>query len=248
MPKSEFKELKHLQSLTEEEKNSLKYLIDKEYSSTKARVLKNKLDSLYDFQKLGLRALRAPKLTLLDNLEAARTKRCCVRLINYRSTNSNEVRDRIVEPFDVDPELDTLQAYDYDRKKQRHFVLSRIERVEVLVDKPWVFDYLHHKLSTDVFRIAQDQQQRVHLRLDVYAFNNLIERFPQAQSHLQPDAEINFYDFDCPVNSNFYGLLDFILGNVGHIKIYHPEALREAVRAKAKTLIESLEDPFLEGQ
>jgi len=234
LPNNEFKELKYLQPLTKEDKaclsRALDYVkgIDKHY-------LTRKLDSLYDFQQLGLRSLSKPSLARIDRLESAMKHKKQAVLINYRS-NSGTIKDRIVEVFHIDTEMDTIQTLDVESNPlgNRHFLLSRIERVKVL-DQSWQHEDLHSFQRTDVFRIANNEQVLVELRLDIYAYNILVETYPKALSEIFPDEEPNKYFFQSKVNKDFKGITNYILGNAAQakIEIVGPEALRERVRELA---------------
>lgn len=233
LPEQDFKELRHLQPLSAEDKarlaNVLQYLPTRE-----AIYLRKKLESLYDFQQLGLRALRKPALDRLDRLTTAQKNRRQVTLENYRS-RSNQVSDRVVEPFHIDTEKDTLQAYDVKLGDSRHFRLSRIERVQ-LSDAPWQYETAHRVKITDVFRIADNQQVNVHLLLDIFAYNSLTEEFPLSLTYLEKGAADNTYDFQCKVNHQFIGISNFILSNAAHVEILSPVALREKIRVKAEEI------------
>lgn len=238
LPEREFQELRHLQPLSEEDKarlaGVLQYLPGRE-----ALYLRKKLESLYDFQQLGLRALRKPALDRIDRLSAAKQQQEQAILENYRS-RSNQVRDRLVEPFHVDPEKDTLQAYDVEAKDSRHYRLSRIERVR-LTGNRWQHAGDHRIKITDVFRIADNDQVPVHLTLDVFAYNSLTEEFPLTGTYLDPGSEPNTYDFHCQVNHEFKGLLNFIMANALHVDIISPAHLRSIVRAEAEKIFRKFE-------
>jgi len=235
LPEREFQELRHLQPFSEADKariaSTFRYLPEGE-----AMYLRKKLDSIYDFQRLGLRALRKPALERLDCLESAQKRGLQVILENYRS-RSNRIRDRRVEPFYLDSEKETLQAYDVDERDSRHFRLSRIERVR-LTDTPWQFQGEHREKITDVFRIADNKQLQVHLTMDVFAYNSLTEEFSSALRYIQPGSKPNTFDFQCPVNHEFKGLLNFIMSNALHVEINFPEELRDRVREEAKKIWE----------
>lgn len=238
IPDRQFKELTHLQSLTEDDRYKIGDALNRFLSSKDAMYLKNKLDSLYDFQQLGLRALRRPALERIDTLGKAKKEKQRVILEKYRS-NSNSIRDRLVEPFHIDPELDTLQAFDVDSDTTRHFKLSRIVRVK-LVETPWAFEARHEHKYTDVFRIANNKQDPIHLRLQVYAYNALIEAYPKALSEVMPGAEPETFDFETRVNADFLGLMNFIMGNFKFIEIIAPQQLKDRVEEQAKEILEKM--------
>jgi predicted DNA-binding transcriptional regulator YafY len=238
IPDRQFKELKHLQSLTEDDRFKIGEALNHRLSSKDALYLKNKLASLYNFQQLGLRALRRPALERIDALEKAKKLKLRVVLEKYKS-NSNSIRDRLVEPFHIDPELDTLQAFDVDSDSTRHFKLSRIERVK-LMETPWSFEPRHEHKYTDVFRIANNHQVPIHLRLQVYAYNALIEAYPKALSEVMPGAESETFDFETKVNCDFLGLMNFIMGNFKFIEIIAPQQLKDRVEDHAKEILEKM--------
>jgi predicted DNA-binding transcriptional regulator YafY len=235
----QFKELEYLQPLTDSDKNLLNSAL-KGLPGKDQVFLKKKLSSLYDFQQLGLRALRKPAIERIDRLVAAQKDQKQVVLENYRSRSSNSVRNRRVEPFHVDPEKDTLQAFDLDVKDSRHFRLSRIDRVHI-TDQDWQYQNHHRTKITDVFRIADNQQVFVHLQVDVSGYNSLIEEFPLALTYLEPASTPATWDFQCQVNHDFKGLINYIMGNAAHVEILAPATLKARVRAEAEEILKKIE-------
>lgn len=238
IPDHQLKELKHLIPLTEADRAKISRALHQFSSSRDAKYLTNKLESLYDFQKLGLRALRRPALEKIDRLEAGKVNEQQVIIEKYRS-NSNTIKDRRVEPYHIDPELDTIQAYDVDEKKNAHFKLSRIDRV-IPMDAPWAFKADHRYKYTDVFRMANNDQKLVQLRLDVWGYNALIEQYPKALADISPGANSKTFEFQSKVNGEFLGIIPFIMGNAGHVEILHPAELIAAVKAEAEKILEKL--------
>lgn len=239
IPDRTFKELQYLQPLSKEDQYHISKAISQFCKGKEALYLKNKLNSLYDFQQLGIRALRRPALERIDRLEAGKRQKKQVILEKYRS-NSNKIKDRTVEPFHIDAELDTLQAFDLEHQSSRHFRLSRIERVNLL-EEDWQYESKHDYKYTDVFRIADNQQETVRLQLDVYAYNNLIETYPKALSEVYPAAEANTFDFQTKVNYQFLGLSNFILANAQHVTIISPDTLKDKIRNISIELQKKLE-------
>ncbi len=239
LPDREFKELDYLQPLTENDRAKISRALD--YISEKDKLyLSKKLESLYDFQQLGLRALRRPALDRIDKLGSARKQKKQAVLIGYRS-NSGSIRNRIVEPFHIDVELDTVQALNVeeDPPVNKHFLLSRIERVKILEER-WQFEDLHAYQKTDVFRIANNRQILVQLRLNVYAYNALVGAYPKALSEITPGSEPLTYEFQSMVNEDFIGLTNYILGNAAHarIEIIRPEKLKKKINQLATAIIQ----------
>lgn len=192
--------------------------------------LLQKLHSLYDYSRLGHAFLRKPHLNKVDLLEQAKAEKRQVVLEDYRSSNSNTVADRTVEPFHISPSEDTLQTFDVEKRIPRHFRISRITRVRLL-DTPWQFEGSHNIQRTDPFRIVNNNQVNVHLRLSVGAYNELIERYPLTRSYIEPASDPNYFDFQCNVNKNYFGLANFILGFYHlDIQVIAPDGLRAHLR------------------
>ena len=193
-------ELERLQPLSKTDRLLISKALDQLGGDEVADKIKAKLDSLYDFQQLGLEALRRPAIERYESLERARVWQRQVVLKQYRS-NSNDIRDRKVEPFKIDADLDTLQAFDVDLGQNRHFRLSRIRRVQP-TDEPWQHEDRHIRKETDDFRIADNEMVNVHLRLDVLAYNLLTEAYPNSRRNLLEGAEQNSWDYEGKVRSD----------------------------------------------
>jgi len=238
IPDREFKELNYLSPLTESDRARITNALQK-IPKKERMYLNKKLDSLYDFQKLGIRALRKPALEKIDNLTEAKNKKVCVILEDYYS-NSSEPRNRKVEPFFIDADLDTLQAYDVEELGIRHFKLNRIKRVVILEDS-WQYKERHHKKETDVFRIANDDLVTVHLELDMQGRNILMDTFPKAKEFIDSANDKNTFDFQSDVNAEFLGITNFILGNADNVTVISPDSLKAHLKKAARKIIDQYE-------
>lgn len=214
-----YKQLKNLLHFTTEEQFFLNDAINQYDKNGKtANRVKRKLDSLYDYHKLGLDVLRRPHLQKINILEKAKNERYQIYLIDYFSSNSNSIKDRLVEPLQVSPMDDMLYAYDAEKKKVSHFRLSRISKIKA-TSKPFTYNRSFHIGATDPFYIVNDQQVMVHLKFGVAAYNELVARFPLTKNYIHPDAEEdNVFDFQCKVNARFLGVTNFIF-NVFHDQV-----------------------------
>ncbi len=156
---------------------------------------------------------------------------------NYKSTNSNTHSDRHIEPFHVSPEEDILHAFDLDRDEIRHFRISRIERITQL-DENWENEGKHNIIATDIFKIANKDQIKVHIRIKTGGYNELIERYPLSKGYLSPSADKeDEYDLECMVNRNFYGLQNFLLGYHEYVvEILENQELRDHMTKKLKNI------------
>jgi predicted DNA-binding transcriptional regulator YafY len=231
-----FTHLKDLLHFSQEDQYLLEEAIDQiSAHTTRGDRLKKKLASLYDYHQLGNAYLRKPYLNKVDLLLQAKSEKRQVVLQSYKSSNSNVISDRLVEPFHPSPPDDVLHAYDLEKQALRHFRISRILRVKLL-DESWRHEGKHQILLTDPFRIVDNCQEMVHLRLKVGAYNELIERFPLTRAFLT-EAEEDVYDFQCMVNHRFVGLTNFILGYYHQlVEVLEPESLLIHLQKEVKKM------------
>ncbi len=232
VPNKSLEYLEDVLFFTEAEKDLLIDALTKTNAADKRmEKIREKLETVYDVSKLGSSLFSKTFLNKANLLEQAKQQKKLVKLINYRSTNSSKVSNRMVEPFLVSTKEDILHAYDVENQVIRHYRISRIERVEVQTDI-WQNETKHYVTATDPFRIVNDKQVRVHIRLKVGGYNELIERFPLTQAYLQPSAdEEGVFEFECRVNERFFGLTNFLLGYHEHIvEIVEPESLMAHIR------------------
>jgi len=239
LPDRQFKELNHLLPLSVEERATISKALHQFSSKNDAMYLVEKLSTLYDFQKLGIRALRRPALEKIELLNAAKRGKLQVTLQNYRS-NSSDTRDRIVEPFHLEPDLGILQAYELESNESKHFKLSRIERV-LTQDAPWQFETKHQHQYTDVFGIANDQTEMIQLKLNVQGYNILVETYPKSRAEIYPAADSGFFDFQTKVNAEFKGISNFILGNAAHVEVIANDQLLENLQTQVAAMQKQFE-------
>jgi predicted DNA-binding transcriptional regulator YafY len=200
--------------------------------------LERKLNRIYDASKLP-NTFDKNFLGKVDRLEGAIKNKKVVIFKDYRSSNSNTIKDRIVEVFHISAEDDTIHAYDCDEKEVKHYLISRVTKLEV-TDKHWTHEGSHVIYKTDPFRIHNNSQVSIHLRMTIGGYNALIERYPVTRNYTHPSPDGgNFYDLECKVNNKYYGLTNFILGYYSQIvAIFEPDDLIEHIRTEANKLLE----------
>jgi predicted DNA-binding transcriptional regulator YafY len=166
--------------------------------------------------------------------EAVENKRQVV-LKNYHSANSQEITDRLVEPFQFGEGFQSVLALDTKDKQCKYFKLERIGEVVVL-DKPYKFEKMHVKTNTDIFGITGRKETWVTLRLSLRAYVLLREEFPLAQPYLEKEEteETKTYLFNGPV-LNFKGVGRFVMGLADEVTILSPDEFKHYVREKIKS-------------
>jgi len=235
-PGKRTEKLSRLLYFTAEEQELLRRAVDEVYKfSDASEILKRKLASIYDYQRLGTMSLRKPYLRRIELLDKAIQEKRCVVLERYRSNNSESVADRLVEPFHLNVPEDIVQAYDRHSKKLRYFRVARMERV-TLREEEWQNESQHVIMPADVFRIVHKQQTMVHFRMQVSVYNDLIERFPLTKNNTEPAAEAGWYDFQGDVNAEFIAIGSFLLGHGRAVEVIYPQALRDHLNGEARKL------------
>ena len=124
----------------------------------------------------------------LVRLQEAIDKKHKVYLRRYASGNSGEVRDRLVVPINLFYDDEKVWCLDLEDRNFKQFNLSRITEVDTDVPDP---EYNHDfkPCQADVFSwVDKDHDYSVRLRLDVMAYNYLVEHFAGAR-HL-PETEL----------------------------------------------------------
>jgi len=114
-------------------------------------------------------------------LQEAIDRKHKVYLRGYASGNSGEVRDRLVVPINLFYGGEKVWCYDLEDRNFKQFNLSRISEVDTDVPDP---EYNHDfkPCQADVFSwVDKDHDYPVRLRLEVMAYNYLVEHFAGAR-------------------------------------------------------------------
>ncbi|MBL7857749.1 MAG: WYL domain-containing protein [Cyclobacteriaceae bacterium] len=157
-----------------------------------------------------------------------------VVLKNYHSANSQEITDRLVEPFQFGEGFQSVLALDTKDKQCKFFKLERIGEV-VQLDKPFKFEKLHEKSSTDIFGISGRKENWVTLRLSLRAYVLLREEYPLALPYLEKEEtdEPRTYLFHGPV-LNYKGVGRFVMGLADEVAVVGPVEFKNYVKDKLK--------------
>jgi predicted DNA-binding transcriptional regulator YafY len=151
-------------------------------------------------------------------------------LKNYHSANSQEITDRLVEPFQFGEGFQSVLALDTKDKQSKYFKLERIGEVVVL-DKPYKFEQMHQKNATDMFGLSGRKQVWVTLKLSLKACMLLREEFPLSVKYIEKDEESDgkSYVFNGPV-LHFKGIGRFVMGLADEISIVSPPEFKQYVK------------------
>ena len=131
MPAS-FKEFDKLMYFSDEESYVLNGLIESlDENSSFKKGLRKKLSAIYD-RTAALKDGKTAVAVKIQALTDAMDGRKKVILCGYESANSNQKRDRVVEPFAFTGGCQCSWAFDTEKKENRIFKLSRIGKVNIL--------------------------------------------------------------------------------------------------------------------
>jgi predicted DNA-binding transcriptional regulator YafY len=153
-------------------------------------------------------------------------------LKNYHSANSNEIRDRLVEPIHFGDNYQSVIALDAQDQVCKQFKLDRIGDIMEL-DKPFAYESLHQKNQTDIFGMTGDSVMIVTLKLTLRAYLLLREEHPLSIPYTT--KETDHYTFHGPV-SNPEGIGRYILGLLDEVTIVNPPRMKDFIAEKIKNL------------
>lgn len=157
-------------------------------------------------------------------LQDAIRKERKVRLIGYHSSDGENIRSRVVEPFKIENDEYVLC---YEHPQVKVFRISRIDKVAVS-DDCWEHKEEHRESDIDMFNMAGVDQVNVSLQLSVGAKNALLEEYPKTKDFIRPDGAEK-WRFDAKVNS-LSPLMHFYLNHPDTVKILNAPGLKESVR------------------
>ena len=146
-----------------------------------------------------------------------------VVLRNYASSNSGDVRDRLVEPFAFTTNYIQIWCYEPESGMNKQFRISRIGSVEASKEK-WQHSEKHRSEKSDIFRTGGTEGTNLKLKLGVMAKNLLLEEYPLAERDLtQIDSEHWLLD---TIIYRPAGAGRFIIGLANDIEIIEGESIK----------------------
>ena len=192
-----------------------------------------KLYALYDFDRVADTIVKKEHSETIHQLIKAIKGKSKVILRGYSSAHGNEIKDRIVEPFDFTTNYIATWAYDIEDGCCKTFKNARISSVHILPEF-WGHESLHEKLPMDVFRISAKEQVNVKMILSIRACGLLKEEYPLAEEHIQA-IENNRFLFDAPVCS-FEGVGRFVMGLYQEVEVLEPKEFKLFLKDKAEKI------------
>ena len=129
---------------------------------------------------------RAHLSKVVEEVSRAIQEKRVVVLKKYMSANSNDIRDRTVEPVKFTAGYERLVAYEPTSRQNKTFNLERITSVQVM-KKNWRFEKEHRFAPADVFGFHENgKSYEVNLLLTLRACVMLKEEYPAAAEFIKP--------------------------------------------------------------
>lgn len=164
------------------------------------------------------------QLSVRHALQEAIRQRVRVVLEGYSSPSSNTSRDRLVEPFFLSEDEEFVWCYELQSKQNKVFRLSRIQKIKILEEEPWLNSRFHKAGYTDAFHMISFDNKKflVRIRMQRRAYNLLAEEFPGAILHITYDEKTDEWIYEDYV-SNMVGIGRFVVGLSDCITVETPE-------------------------
>lgn len=169
--------------------------------------------------------------TIIQKLQVAINSECSVKLINYHSLNTEEIKDRFVTPLKLSLDYSTLSAI--ETGKEKTYKVKRITDVEVLYDKK---AGIRKAMNVDVFGCSSTETLPIHLYLSKRAYQLFYEEYPSARVYLSKHKELNDFPYELRLEvQNYAGVGRWCLGLIGEMKVIGDEGLREYLNERLET-------------
>jgi proteasome accessory factor C len=164
----------------------------------------------------------------VDQLAESIKNKNQVVLKNYHSANSNEIRDRLVEPIHFGDNYQSIVSLDCQDQVCKQFKLDRIGEIIEMKTK-FQYEELHRKNQSDIFGFSGDSNTWITLHLSMRAYLLLREEYPLSIPFTERTED--GYHFHGPV-SNFDGIGRFVMGLMDEVRIISPDAFKSFIEKK----------------
>ena len=228
-----FKDISQLVHFTDEEAHIVNQLIEAlDDTNSLKQNLRRKLTTVYNCTSMASSIVRGKNASNVNRLLEAIEEHRQVVLVDYASSHTGVVRNRLVEPFGFTTNYVQAWCYEPESGMNKLFKVSRIGSVEVL-DVEWQSEVQHAEGYIDIFRMTGFDQHRVQLRLGMLARNLLIEEYPLAERDITSLGDKSWL-LDTMV-CNYLGIGRFVMGLLDDVEIVDsPEFERYIADSVAK--------------
>ncbi|NLI23991.1 MAG: WYL domain-containing protein [Bacteroidales bacterium] len=191
--------------------------------------LREKLYSLYKTVPYTAAEVNLQHSNVIQQLSEAIQQKKQVVLVKYRSSSSQFIRDRLVEPFRFTTNFTDVWCFEPESQQNKVFKTSRIEEVK-LYDRTWQYEEKHCEGKPDPFRMHTPNRYPVKLRMSLLAYNLLCEEYPMAKEYVTKVND-NEYIFETEVCS-YAGVGRFVLGLMDEIEVLETKEFKDYLYGK----------------
>ena len=229
-----FKDISQLVHFTDEEAHIVNQLIEGlDDTNMLKQNLRKKLCSVYNCTSMASSVVHGANAKNVNGLIEAIEMRRQVVLHEYASSNTSNVRDRVVEPFGFTTNYVQVWCYEPESGMNKIFKTSRIGSVEVL-DTEWQHSDAHKEGYIDIFRMTGFEQYGVKLKLGMLSRNLLVEEYPLSERDITP-IDGSRWLLDTNV-CNYRGIGRFVMGLLDDIDIVDSPEFSEYIRGQMTLL------------
>ncbi|MBP1673380.1 MAG: hypothetical protein H6Q25_1195 [Bacteroidetes bacterium] len=230
-----FKDISELLHFTEEESHILQKAIDSiAETNIYKQNLKKKLGTLYDYKILAETTHKGIIADNINLLTDAITSSKQVFLRQYQSAKSNDITDRLIEPYAFTTNYVQIWAYEPASNQNKLFKVSRIGKVELL-NTPFQYKSKHKMGNMDLFRMSSDKLYPVKIKMSIRAAMLLMEEYPLAEKEMVQTSE-NEWILETKVCS-YEGIGRFVIGLCDEIAILESSQFKRFLAEKVGGLI-----------
>lgn len=179
---ADFIDLKDLVYISSEEAHILHTLLMSITGDSQVQInLEQKLAALYDATSITEIIGHKSSAENVRLLKDAINRKRQVVLMDYESSHSTSISDRIVEPYGFSVNYTDVYAYEVSTGMCKIFKICRIGWVRP-VEHEWEHEEKHLKMTQDCFRMCGNKEYKVTLKMSLKAKNLLIEEYPLAST------------------------------------------------------------------
>ena len=245
-----FKHLFETINFTEEEALTMLSILNKvEGNNAIVERLRRKLDRFYDLKILSNPQVREQVAHNVSVLYDAIKRHRLVKIMGYSSPHSKSMSDRVVEPFLMMNNNNDVRCYELQSGMNKTFKVSRMTDV-VMLDLEWGNEAKHKQIFTDLFMFSGEERLPVKLRLDLLAYNLMIEEYPKSADFIEEEAladdadeansdthrkDAKHWIFSADFAS-YIGISRFVLGLYNHIDVLESQEFQEYLRGEVQKM------------
>lgn len=238
---ADFIDLKDLVYISKEEAHILHTLLMSISGDSQIHInLEQKLAALFDDTSITEIIGHKCSAENVRMLKEAMDRRKRVVLMNYESSHSTSISDRIVEPYGFSVNYSDVYAYEVTTGLCKIFKICRIGWVR-MTEQDWENERHHEDITQDCFRMSGKESIPVTLKMTLKAKNLLIEEYPLSQKHVT--YEDGHWYLRTTVK-DLAGVGRFYLGLSDQIRLVESPELERHVRKHVETHLSDFKSKF----